>query len=90
MSYGRSSACKKLLAMPRIREVQLKEQWEEEDISLNRTQNIEAILGYSRGVVLDGLNKCEECQGKGKPFAECVVVHEFFSSSCCHGYSRHF
>ena len=45
--------------MKRQREIQLREGGSEESISTNRSQNIEALLGYSRGEVAE--KACEQC-----------------------------
>ena len=37
--------------MPRVREVRLKDHWTAEDMSTNRSQNVEALLGYTRGLL---------------------------------------
>ena len=42
---ARSAICKKLVEMPRIREVRLKDHWVAENITTNRSQNVEALLG---------------------------------------------
>lgn len=84
MSNARSGACRHLLSMPHLREVQLREGVLEEMITTNRPQNIEAILGYSRGNIAE--EGCEQCIASLKPFAHCVVVSGLFQGSCssCH------
>ena len=81
-TYACSAACKKLLEMPRLRQVTLKSGLQESTISTGRSQNMEAILGYTRGNILP--QPCKEC--KTKPFASCVVVENMFHGSCmgCH------
>ena len=81
-TYARSAACKKLLEMPRLRQVTLRSGLQESTISTGRSQNMEAILGYTRGNILP--QPCKEC--KTKPFASCVVVENMFHGSCmgCH------
>ena len=53
-------------------------------ISTNRAQNIEALLGYTRGEIVK--EACEQCAASLKPFAHCVIVNGFFQKSCsgCH------
>ena len=77
-SYARSGVCKQLLAMKRQREIQLREGVSEESISTNRSQNIEALLGYSRGEVAE--KACEQCLALSKPFSCCVVVKGYLFS----------
>ena len=81
-TYARSAACKKLLEMPRLRQVTLRSGIQESTISTGRSQNMEAILGYTRGNILS--QPCKEC--KTKPFTSCVVVENMFHGSCmgCH------
>ena len=69
--------------MARLREVQLREGVLEEVITTNRPQNIEALLGYSRGDIAE--ESCEQCLASLKPFAYCVVGGLFQGScSSCH------
>ena len=70
--------------MPRLREIRLREGVLEERISTSRPQNIEALLGYSRGEVAH--QACDQCAASLKPFAHCVIVNGFFQNSCsgCH------
>ena len=70
--YAGTGVCKKLLEMPRIREVVLRPGMSESGISTARSQNIEAVLGYTRGKV--HIHQCQECKTQSKPFALCVVV----------------
>ena len=52
----------------------------EDMISTNRVQNIEALLGYSRGEIAE--ESCEQCAALLKPFAYCVIVGQCACSGC--------
>ena len=38
-----------------------------DDISTNRSQNIEGLLGYTRGSILRHAGACKACEGNKKP-----------------------
>ena len=82
--YAKSGVAKQLLSMKRRTEIQLREGVLEESISTNRSQNIEALLGYSRGDIAE--KACEQCLALIKPFSCCVIVKGFFQNACssCH------
>ena len=79
----KSAACKKLVAMPRLRQLMLRSNILESSISL---ANVEAILAYTRGALLTSTKSCKECKAQTKPFASCVIVEGMFQGSCagCH------
>ena len=81
---ARSNACKKLMETERLQEVAVRLDLTEKSLGTGRVQNIEAMLGYSRGKIVE--EPCEECALGKRPFAKCVIVEGFFQGSCvgCH------
>ena len=81
---ARSNACKKLVELEKLQEIAVRLDLTEKSLSTGRVQNIEAMLGYSRGRIME--EPCDECALGKRPFVRCVVVDGLFQGSCvwCH------
>ncbi|RPA90833.1 hypothetical protein L873DRAFT_1874745, partial [Choiromyces venosus 120613-1] len=79
-----SAAFFRVRYMKRVRDVELREGKSAKDLTWSRIANHEAVLGYTRGVVEEGM--CKQCEQSGGPFAECVTVPGEYTKSCtnCH------
>lgn len=79
--YVTTANCKKLLSQEGVRDVFLR--WER-DMNMQRSVNVEAILGQSRGE-MEG-EECVGCAGGLGLFTSCITVEGMFSGSCtnCH------
>ena len=53
---------------------------------LRPVENIEAILGYTRGKVLSLKQSCDDCKNRTKSFTSCIILDDLFQGSCtaCH------
>ena len=81
---ARSNACKMLMEMERLQEVAVRLDLTEKSLGTGRVQNIEAMLGCSRGKI--GEEPCEPCALSKRPYTKCVIMKGFFQGSCvgCH------
>lgn len=84
-NFQTTGNCKKLLAKPGVREVFLRE---EKELNLQRSANVEAILGQSRGEIEE--EECNGCAESGGSFTDCVTVEGILQGICtnCHFGSR--
>jgi hypothetical protein len=80
-----TASCKKLLELPGLKEIFLREK---KELNLQRSANVEAVLAQSRGET--EVEECKGCGEGGGPFTNCVTMEGMLQGSCtnCHFGSR--
>ncbi|KAF8466879.1 hypothetical protein BDZ91DRAFT_724262 [Kalaharituber pfeilii] len=86
LPFKASARLQKLVAMPRLRGVQLRN--EEKELSFRRITGHEAILASTRGQI--AAKPCITCKNGGGPFKKCIIIEGEMNGACnnCHFASR--
>lgn len=78
----------KLLALPRLRELQLRPNWPY-NFSFKNKSNICAALIQTKGELLQGEERCAKCKAGRGIFPQCVILEGISKGACgCCSYSN--